>query len=71
MNDDENENDNANNRVNNNKTIASKFFEYKAKIIGSTLNCNTILDAEDAVPLKYLCNFCRFLDLLFITRYTK
>ena len=34
MNDDENENYNANNMINKNKTIASKSFENKTKIIG-------------------------------------
>ena len=38
VNDDENENDNADNRINNKKkkTITSKSFEYKTKLIGST-----------------------------------
>ena len=62
-NDDENENDNANNMINNNKTIRSKSFEYKTKIIGSTPNNNNILDAAVLVPLKYLSNFWRSLDL--------
>ena len=66
MNDDENENDNANNRINNSKTITSKYFEYKTKIIGSTPKNNNILDAEVVVPLKYLTNFWRFLDLLLV-----
>ena len=66
MNDDENENDNANNRINNDKTITSTFFEYKTKIIGSMPNSSNILDKEVAVPLKYLCNFWRSLDLPFI-----
>ena len=49
MNDDENENDNANNRINNNKTITSTFFEYKTKIIGSTPKSNNILDAVSKI----------------------
>ena len=32
--------------MNNNKTIASKSFEYKAKLIGSIWYDNNILDAE-------------------------
>ena len=58
INADENEN-------NANKTITSKSFEYKIKIIGRTRNYNTTLDKE-AVPLKYLVNFLRFLDLWLI-----
>ena len=65
--DDANENDDANNRINNNKTLASKSFEYKVKIIGSTPNNNNILDAEAAVSLKYLSSFWRYLNLLLIS----
>ena len=54
INDDKNENENANNRINNNKTITSKSFECKS-------NNNNL---EVVVPLKYLSNFWRFLDLL-------
>ena len=46
INDDANESNTANNRINNNKTITSKSFEYKTKLIGSTLNGNNTLDAE-------------------------
>ena len=46
INDDANESNTANNRTNNNKTITSKSFEYKTKLIGSTLNSNDTLDAE-------------------------
>ena len=60
INDDENES--VNNRINNNKTIRSKSFEYKTKLIGSTPSDNNILDTEVAVPLKYLSNFWRSLD---------
>ena len=35
-NDDADENNAANNRINNNKTIARKSFEYKTKLIDST-----------------------------------
>ena len=64
VNDDENKNYNANNRINNNKTIASKSFEYKTKLIGSTPdNNNNTLNAEVVVPLKYLSNFWKCLHL--------
>ena len=36
INDDDNEKDNANNKINNNKLITSEYFEYKTKLIGST-----------------------------------
>ena len=73
-NDDETENDNNNNNnnnnnnklTNNNKIITSKSAQYKTKLIRSTPNSNNILDIEVVVPLKYLSNFWRFLDLLFI-----
>ena len=61
--DDANENDAANNRINKNKTTTSKSFEYKTKLIGNMPNNNNILDAEVVVPLKYLNNFWRSLDL--------
>ena len=61
--DDANENDAANNRINKNKTTTSKSFEYKTKLIGNMPNNNNILDAEVVVPLKYLSNFWRSLDL--------
>ena len=56
-------NDNVNNRINNNKKIKSKSFEYKKKIIGRTPADNNTLDTEVVVPLKDLVNFWRFLDL--------
>ena len=52
-------NDAGNYRVNNNKTIKSKSFEYKTKIIGTTPDNNSGLDAEVVVPLRYLSNFWR------------
>ena len=61
--DDENENDNANRRINNNKTVTSKSFECKTKIIGRIPSDNNTLNAGVVVPLKYLNNFWRFLDL--------
>ena len=63
MNDEANENNTVNYRVNNEKTAASKSFEYKTKITGSTPDDNNILDTEVVVPLKYLSNFWRYLDL--------
>ena len=59
--DDENENDN-NNKINKNKTITSKSFEYKTKLIGNMPN-NSNVNAEVVVPLKYLSNFWRSLNL--------
>ena len=58
------ENDNANNKINNNKTIKSKSFEYKTKIIRSKANNNNISDEEVVIPLKFLSNFWRYLDFL-------
>ena len=61
--DDGNENNAANDKINNNKTIASFSFEYKTKLIGRTPDDNNTLNAEVVVPLKYLSKFWRFLDL--------
>ena len=60
------ENQDGGNKVNNNKTITSKSFEYKTKLIGRKLNDNNTLDTEVVVPLKYLSNFWRFLSLSLI-----
>ena len=49
------ENDNANNKINNDKTVTNLFLKYKAKIIGRTPDDNNTLD--NVVPLKYLSNF--------------
>ena len=57
-----NENNAAHIKINNSKTT-SKSFEYKKKLIGRTPNNNNILDAEVVVPLKYLSNLWRSLDL--------
>ena len=59
-----NENNDAGNyRINNMKATASKFSEYKTKLIGpEPANTNT-LNTEVVVPLKYLSNFLRYLDL--------
>ena len=59
-------NDNASNRLNKNKTLISKSFEYKTKITGSMSNNNNILDAEVVVPVKYVINFWISLGLSFI-----
>ena len=58
--------ENVNDMISNNKTITSKPFEYKTKLIGSTPNDNNIIDAKVVVPLIYLSNFWRSLDLLLI-----
>ena len=44
------------NRINKNKIIRSKSFEYKTKLMGTTPNNNT-LDIDVVIPLKYLSNF--------------
>ena len=63
---DANENNDANNRINNNKTMTSKSFKYKTKVIGRIPDGKKTLDTEVAVLLKCLSNFWRFLDLLLI-----
>ena len=63
VNDDANENNAARIELNKNETITSKSIEYKPKLIGSTPKNNNILYPEVVVPLKYLSNFWRFLDL--------
>ena len=57
------ENDDNDNQINNKKTITTKSFEYKTKIIGRMQNNNNKLDAEIVAPLRYLSNFWRYLDL--------
>ena len=61
----ENENDNNNSRINNSKTITSKSFEYKTKLIESTPNNNNTI-CRSCCCIKYLSNFGRSLDLLLI-----
>ena len=56
---------NDSNKINNDKTITNKSFEYKKKIIGSTPDDNNTLNAKVVVLLKNLSNFWRFLDLRF------
>ena len=57
INDDKNENDANENMINIIKITTSKSFKYKAKMIGSTPNNVNRLNAEVAVPLRYLSNF--------------
>ena len=66
INDDANENDAVRNKINNNKSVKSKSFEFKTKLIRRTPNNNDTLDVEVVVPLKYLSNFWRSLDLSLI-----
>ena len=66
VNDKANENNDDNYRIYKNRTIASKSFEYKTKLIRSTPNNYNILDAKVVVPLKYLSDFRRFPNLLLI-----
>ena len=53
----------ANYKINNSKTAGSKLFEQKTKIIGSSPANINRLYTEIVVPLKYLSNFWRSLDL--------
>ena len=62
INGDAKENDAVNKIINNNKTVASKYVQYKTKLIGTTTNNNDILDAEILILFKYLTNFWRSLD---------
>ena len=59
-------NEAGNYTINNNKKTASKSFEYKIKNIESTPANNHELDTEVIVPLKYLGNLWKSLDLIFI-----
>ena len=54
------------NIINSNKTTTGTFFKYKTRTIKNTSNSNSRLNAEIVVPLKYLTNFWRSLDLLSI-----
>ena len=64
VNDDPNENNNTGNyRINSSKTTASKSFEYKTKIIGSTQVDDNISNTGVFVALKHFNYFCRSLDL--------
>ena len=67
VNDDKNKkNNNPNIRINNGKTITSKNFKYKTIIMRRTPDDNNTFDTEIAVPIKYLSNFWRFLDLTLV-----
>ena len=44
----------------------SKSFGYKKKLIRNIPDNDSRLDAEDVIPLKYLCNFLGFLGLTLI-----
>ena len=50
-------------KVNNSKTTRSRSFEYETKIIGSIPANNNRLNSEVVVPIHYLSNFWRSLDL--------
>ena len=63
VNDDANENNDAVNYRINIKKEKSKYFEYETKITGNIQAVNNRLDGEVLVPLKYLSNFWRSLDL--------
>ena len=45
------ENDNANNRINNSKTITSKSFEYKKKVIWKTPGNNNTLRSCSSITI--------------------
>ena len=53
----------GNYRINTSKTTTNKSFEYKTKIIRTTPDDGNILYADDVVPLKYLRNFWRSLEI--------
>ena len=63
INADENENDDNDNKINNNRIISSKSLKYKTKIIGSTSDNASRLNAEFVAPLKCFSKFWRSLDL--------
>ena len=44
-------------RRNSNKTMTGRYFEFKAKIVGSSLDDNNALGSIFVVPFKYLSNF--------------
>ena len=66
VNDSTNEIDDNDNMIDKNKITRSKSFKYKTKMIASTSNNNSRLNAKVVVPLKHLNNFLRSLDLLLI-----
>ena len=66
MNDDANGNNDDNYRIHNRKTVTSKFLEFKTKIIESTIGDDNTLGAKAVVPLRYLSNLWRSLNLSLI-----
>ena len=56
----------GNSRLRNNKTTTSTSLGYKTKIIWIIQSHNDTLDTEVVVPLKYLSNFWRYLDITLI-----
>ena len=66
VNDDANKNNDDYYKIINNKTTASKSFKYKTKITRITPGNNNRLNTKVFVPLKYLNNFWRSLDLSLI-----
>ena len=64
VNDSANENNDGNNyRINDNKTITSKYFEHLTKVIENTPDNENRLYAEVVVPLKYLSNCWSALEI--------
>ena len=63
VNDDANENNADNYRTKNNKRKTSTYFNNRTNIIWSTPEDNNTIETEVVVPLKYLSNFWRCLDL--------
>ena len=49
-------------RLSNNKTITSKSFKYKTKIIEGTAANSRVLNTKVVIPQIYLSNFLRSLD---------
>ena len=54
------ENNDDGHKINNNKTITSKSFKCRTKIIGTTPDDNNLLNVEVVVPLKYWNNLWIF-----------
>ena len=62
-----NENNDPNHyRTNNNKTTVNKSFEHMTKLIRTTPDKNSRLNTQVGIPLKYLNDFWRSLDLSLI-----
>ena len=66
LSDNANENNPASYKINNNKTTASRSFEYTTKTIASTPTNNNRLDEEVVALLKPLSNSWRCFNLLSI-----